>query len=73
MRAMREYRKIQVSLRFHAGGLGSRKLRVQEVFAGLPWVIAHASRGREPSYSGLFSIQESLWSWLSLRGCLDGV
>ena len=23
---------------------------------GLPWVVAYASRGREPSYSGLFSI-----------------
>ena len=33
-----------------------RKLQGQEVFAGLPWVVAHASRGREPSYSGLFSI-----------------
>ena len=41
---------------FHVGGSGSRKLRVQEVSTGLPWVITHTSRGREPSYSGLFPI-----------------
>ena len=40
-------------------------------FAKLPRVVAHASRGRDSFYFGLFSI---LWaSWLSfnaLRGCL---
>ena len=39
----------------------------------LPRDIAHASRGRETSYSGLFSIYESFWSCLSPRGCLVGL
>ena len=72
-RATRGYLNLPVFPRFKIGGSGSRKLRVQEVSAGLPWFVAHASRGREPSYSGLFSIYESFWSWLNLRGCLDGV
>ena len=54
--AMRGYHKLQVSPRFHAEGLGSQKLKVQEVFAGLPRVVIHALRSREPSYSCLFSI-----------------
>ena len=37
-------------------GLGSRRLRVREVFAELPRVVAHAPRGRETSYLGLFFI-----------------
>ena len=48
-RAMRGYQKLQVSPRFRAKGSGSRKLWVQEVFAELPRVIAHASRGRDSS------------------------
>ena len=38
-------------------GLGSRKLRVQEVFAELPRVVAHASRGRVFSYSSYFILK----------------
>ena len=45
-RATRGYQKLQVSLRFHAEGSVSRKLRVQEVFAELPRFVAHALRGR---------------------------
>ena len=41
-RATHGYQKLRVSPRFHAGGSGSRKLRVQEVSTGLPWVVAHA-------------------------------
>ena len=33
-----------------------KKLQVQELSTGLSGGVAHASRGREPSYSGLFSI-----------------
>ena len=53
-RATRGYQKLQVSLRFHVDGLGSRKLWVQEVFAELPRVVAHASRGRDSSYFDYF-------------------
>ena len=45
-RATRGYQKLQVLSRFHAKGSRSRKLRVHEVFAKLPQVVAHASRGR---------------------------
>ena len=48
--------ELQVSPRFGIEGSGSQKLRVQEVFVGLPRVVVHSSRGREPSYLGLFSI-----------------
>ena len=34
--------------------------------------IVFTPRGKEPSYSGLFSIEESFWSWLSPKGYLDG-
>ena len=68
---MHRYQKLQVSPRFGADCSGSRKLRVQEVFAELPQVIAHPSRGRDPSYSGLFSILGAIWlSFNVLRGCL---
>ena len=51
------------------GGLGSRKLRVREVFAELPRVVAHASRGRDSSYFGLFSILGVVWlSFNALNG-----
>ena len=40
MRAMPGYQKLQVSSRFRAEGSGSRKLRVQEVFTELPWIVA---------------------------------
>ena len=69
--AMRGYQKLKVFPRFHAEGLGSRKLRVQEVFAELPRVIAHASRDRYFSYFGLFSILGAVWlSFNAIRGCL---
>ena len=55
-RATRGYQKLQVSPRFRAESSKSRKFQVQEVFEDIPRVVAHASRGREPSYSGLFSI-----------------
>ena len=55
-RATHGYQKLQVSPRFRPKGSGSRKLRVREVFVELSWDVAHTSRGREPSYSGLFSI-----------------
>ena len=55
-RATCGYQKLQVLPRFRTEGSGSRKLRVQEVFAKLPRVVTHASRGRDPSYFGLFSI-----------------
>ena len=38
-------------------GSGSRKLRVQEVFAEFPRVVAHASRGRVFSYSSYFLLK----------------
>ena len=45
--------------------LGSR------VFAELPRVVAQASRGRDSSYFGLFSIFGVVWlSFHALRGCL---
>ena len=44
-------------LRFLAKGSGSLKLRVQEVFAELPRVVAHASRGRVFSYSSYFMLK----------------
>ena len=53
-RATCGYHKLQVSLRFRVKGSGSRKLQVQEVFAKLPRVVAHASRGRDSSYFGYF-------------------
>ena len=46
-RATRGYQKLQVFPRFHAEGSRSQKLRVQEVLAELPRVVAHASRGRD--------------------------
>ena len=45
---------LQVFPRFRAEGSGSQKLRVQEVFAELPRVVAHASRGMDSSYFGYF-------------------
>ena len=56
-RATHGYQKLQVSPRFRTEGLGSRKLRVQEVFAELPQVVAHASRGRAFSYSSYFMLK----------------
>ena len=55
-RATCVYQKLQVSPRFTQKVREVKKLRVQEVFAGLSRGIAHASRGKEPSYSGSFSI-----------------
>ena len=70
-RAMCGYQKLQVSPRFRAEGLGSRKLRIQEVFAKLPQVVAHALRGRDSSYFGLFSILGAVWlGFNAIRGCL---
>ena len=70
-RATRGYQKLHVLPRFCAEGAGSQKLRVQDVFAELPRVIAHVSRGRDPSYFGLFSILGAVWlSFNGLRGCL---
>ena len=60
VRATCGYQKLQVSSRFHAEGSGSRKLWIQKVFAELPRVVAHTSRGRDSSYFGLFSI---LWDF----------
>ena len=57
VRTTRGYHKLQVSARFHAEGLGSRKLRVQEAFTELPHVVAHASRGRVFSYSSYFMLK----------------
>ena len=48
------YKKFQVSPRSHVEGLGSRNLRVQEMFAELPQVGSQASRGRDSSYFGYF-------------------
>ena len=60
--------------KFNAEGSGSRKLRVQEVFAELPRVVAHASRGRYSSYFDLFSILGVGWlSFNALRGCLEKI
>ena len=71
MRAMRGYQKLRVSPRFRVEGSGSRKLRIREVFAGLPRDVAHAPRGRDSSYFGLFSIIRDVWlSFNALRGCL---
>ena len=53
-RATCGYQKLQVSPRFRMEGSGSRKLWVQEVFAELPRVIAHNSRGRDSSHLGYF-------------------
>ena len=53
-RATRGYQKLQVSPRFCAEGLGSRKLQVQKVFVELLQVVAHASRGRDSFYFGYF-------------------
>ena len=70
-KATRGYEKLQVSPRFRAEGSRSRKLRVQEVFAELPRVVAHASKGMDSSYFGLFSILRAVWlSFNALRGCL---
>ena len=38
-------------------GSGCQKLRVQEVFAELPWVVAQASRGRVFSYYNYFMLK----------------
>ena len=71
MRATCGYQKLQVSPRFSIEGSGSRKLRVQEVFVELPRVVAHASRDRDSSFFGLFSILGTGWlSFNALRGCL---
>ena len=71
VRATHGYQKLQVSPRFHAEGSGSRKFWVQEVFAELPRVVAHASRCWDSSYFDLFSILGSVWlSFNALRGCL---
>ena len=40
--------------KFRAEGAGSRKLWVSKVFAELPRVVAHASRGRDSSYFDYF-------------------
>ena len=48
------YTWIPETPRFDAEGSESRKLRVQEVFAEPPWVVAHASRGKDSSYFGYF-------------------
>ena len=48
-KATRGYQQLQVSPRFRVEGSGSRKLRVQEVFAELPQVVVHASRGMDYS------------------------
>ena len=57
--------------KFRAEDSESRKLRVQEVFTELSWVVAHDSRGRDSSYYGLFSILGAVWlSFNALRGCL---
>ena len=40
------------------------------MFVKLPRVVAHASRGRENSYLGLFLSKSCPWPWLSPRGCL---
>ena len=71
MRATHGYQKLQVSPRFRMEGSGSRKLRVQEVSAKLPQVITHASRGKDSSCFGLFSILGAIWlSFNALRGYL---
>ena len=57
VRATCGYQKLQVSQRFCAEGSGSRKIRVQEVFAELPRVFTHASRGRVFSYSSYFMLK----------------
>ena len=37
---------------------------------GLSWGVAHAPRGRDSSYFGLFSILGAVWlSFNALRGC----
>ena len=70
-RATRGYHKLQVLPRFRVEGSGSRKFWVQEVFAELPRVVAHASRGRDFSYFDLFSILGVVWlCFNALRGCL---
>ena len=52
------------------GGSLSRKLRVQEVSTGLSQGVAHAPRGRDSSYFGLFSILGAVrLSFNALRGC----
>ena len=51
-RVTRGCQKLQVSPRFHMGGSGSQKLLVQKVFAELPRVVEHKSRGRDSSYFG---------------------
>ena len=40
------------NFRFRQGLTGGWKLQIEEVFAELPQVVAHAPRGRETSYSG---------------------
>ena len=57
MRATRGYQKLQVSPRFCVEVWGSRKLQVQEVFAELPLVVAHTSRGMVFSYSSYFMLK----------------
>ena len=60
-----------INSKFRAEGSESRKLWVQEVFAELPRVVAHASRGRDSSYFDLFSILKAVWLiFNALKGCL---
>ena len=57
MRATSGYQKLQVSPRFRPEGSRSRKIWVQEVFAELPRVVAHALRGRVFYYSSYFMLK----------------
>ena len=53
-RATRGYQKLEVSPRFCVEGSRSRMFQVQEVFAELPRVVTHTSRGRDSSYFDYF-------------------
>ena len=55
-KATRGYQKLKVFSRFCVEGYGSRNFWVQEVFAKLPQVVAHASRGRIFSYFSYFML-----------------
>ena len=46
-KAKRGYRNHKFSPRIWTKSWESRKLRVLEVYTGLPWVVFHATRGKE--------------------------